>query len=305
MSSGNYNKLSTYLKNRFGERVLKICIDAGFTCPNRDGTKGIGGCIFCSEKGSGELIKSCPDITSQVTTHLDSYRGKRANKFIVYFQNFTNTYASVDTLKQRYDAALCSDKIIGLAVATRPDCITEDICALLASYKDKYYVSVELGLQTTNDDVGSLINRCYTTADFINAVHLLKKYDIEVVTHIMVGLPNESDSDIASAVSLINELGVDGVKIHSTYVVQNTRLCDMYNEGLYTPITMDYYIDKVIYILTHLDPKVVIHRIVADSPKNILVAPTWNQNKKVVMNKTDSIIKNENITQGMHLSKNI
>ena len=301
--SGSYNKLSTYLRNRFGERTLKICVDAGFTCPNRDGTKAYGGCIFCSEKGSGELIKSCPDIASQVTSFLDSYRGKRANKFIVYFQNFTNTYASITTLKQRYDSALVDDRIIGISIATRPDCIDEDVCKLIASYKDKYYVSVELGLQTVNDTVGNIINRCYTTQDFVNAVNMLKKYDIEVVTHIMVGLPNEDAKDIENSVNLINSLKVDGIKIHSTYVVENTYLADMYYSGSYTPITMDYYIDKVIYIISHLDPSIVVHRIVADSPKDILVAPSWNKNKKVVLNKIESIIKNDSIIQGMHFVK--
>ena len=302
VSTFGYNKLNSYYKNRFGERVLKICVDAGFTCPNRDGTKGSGGCVFCSEKGSGELIKPCSSIESQVQSFLDSYRGQRANKFIVYFQNFTNTYADVDTLKSKYDSALCSDKIIGLSVATRPDCISEDVCKLLASYKPKYYVSVELGLQTANDDVGNVINRCYTTSDFISAVHMLKKYDIEVVSHIMVGLPNEKDGDIVDTVHLLNSLHVDGVKIHSTYVVKNTALFDMYNSGIYSPISMDYYIDKVIYILTHLDKNIVVHRIVADAPKDILVAPLWNKNKKIVLNKIDSIVKNENISQGMYLT---
>ena len=175
-----YNHLNTYYKNKFGERTLKICIDAGFTCPNRDGTLSSKGCIFCSQKGSGELIKfSNLNITKQVQNFLKSYRGKRANKFIVYFQNFTNTYNSIPNLKKKYDAALIDNRIIGLSVATRPDCINEEIASLLASYSNKYNVSVELGLQTSNDTIGDLINRCYSSTQFTNAVNILRKHNIE------------------------------------------------------------------------------------------------------------------------------
>lgn len=303
MSDFPYNKLNTYLKSRFGERVLKICVDAGFTCPNRDGTKSHGGCIFCSEKGSGELIKCKPTIRAQVLDTLSSYKGDRANKFIVYFQNFTNTYADIPTLQSRYDEALVDDRIIGISVATRPDCVTEDVCKLLSSYKDRYYVSVELGLQTANDKVGRLINRCYDTEDFVSAVHMLKKYDLEVVTHIMVGLPGEEDSDIKDTVHLINSLPIDGVKIHSTYVVQNTVLCDMYNKGDFTPIDIDKYINTAISIITHLDKNIVIHRVSADAPKDILVAPMWNLKKKVVLNSIQNIMIRDGLHQGMYYNK--
>ena len=171
-----YNHLNEYYKNKFGERTLKICIDAGFTCPNRDGTLSTSGCIFCSEKGAGELIKySSQHIENQVKNFLNSYRGMRANKFIVYFQNFTNTYASLENLKEKYDSALVSDKIVGISIATRPDCITEDIAKLIASYSDTYDVSVELGLQTSNDNIGKIINRCYSSLQFTTAVNILRK----------------------------------------------------------------------------------------------------------------------------------
>jgi len=184
-----YNHLNTFLKNKFGERTLKICIDGGFTCPNRDGTFGTGGCIFCSEKGSGDHIKKAPSISSQVKNYFNSYKATRSNKFIAYFQNFTNTYDSIENLKTKYDEALIDNRIVALAIATRPDCITEDIAKLIKNYSDKYYVWVELGLQTSNDETGNLINRCYTSKQFTNAVEILNKYNIDVVTHIMVGLP--------------------------------------------------------------------------------------------------------------------
>ena len=188
-----YNHLNTYYKNKFGERTLKICIDAGFTCPNRDGTLSNSGCIFCSEKGSGELIKFANQhITNQVTNFLNSYRGLRANKFIAYFQNFTNTYDTLENLKEKYDSALnVSNKIVGISIATRPDCITEDIAKLIASYSDKYDVSVELGLQTSNNNIGKIINRCYSSLQFTTAVNILRKYNIEIIAHMMIGLPKK------------------------------------------------------------------------------------------------------------------
>ena len=187
-----YNTLSSFYKEKFGEKTLKICVDAGFSCPNRDGTKGRGGCIFCSEKGSGELIKERTlDISTQVKKYFESYRAKRAGKFIVYFQNFSNTYDSLENLKQKYDSSLIDKRIVGIDIATRPDCLDEEKVKLIKSYSKNYYVCVELGLQTANERQGNLINRMYTTQEFINAVKLLNKYDIDVVAHIMCGLPGE------------------------------------------------------------------------------------------------------------------
>ena len=254
-----YNHLNTYYKNKFGERTLKICIDAGFTCPNRDGTLSHSGCIFCSNKGSGELIKfSNLNITKQVQNFLNSYRGKRANKFIVYFQNFTNTYDSILNLKSKYDAALIDNGIIGLSVATRPDCINEDIANLLASYSDKYNVSVELGLQSSNDAIGNLINRCYSSAQFTNAVNILRKHNIEVIAHIMIGLP----------------------------------------------IALDYYLENLAYVITHLRPNIIIHRISGDAPKDLLVAPKWNLHKKWVLNGFEKLLKEQDLWQGKFYHNN-
>ena len=194
-----YRHLNSYLKNKFGERTLKICIDGNFTCPNRDGKIGTSGCIFCSEIGSGEHILCNhieDDVTSiqkQVKAYFSSYKATRANKFIAYFQNFTNTYDTLANLKAKYDAALIDEHIVGLEIATRPDCINEDIVKLIKSYSDKYYVCVELGLQTSNDETGKLVCRGYNSLDFSNADLLLNKYNIDVVAHIMVGLPGEND----------------------------------------------------------------------------------------------------------------
>lgn len=296
-----YNHLNTYLKEKFGERTLKICIDAGFTCPNRDGTKGVGGCIFCGERGSGEHLKTI-DIAEQVKKHLESYRGERANKFIVYFQNFTNTYDTIENLKKKYNSALIDERIVGIQVATRPDCIDEDIAKLLHSYSVKYYVCVELGLQTASEKTGKLINRCYTNDDFVNAVNILRKYNIDVVTHIMVGLPGESHEDIVNSVNFVNNLDIQGLKIHSTYVTNDTKLNKMYEEGTYSPISLEYYLDELCYIITHIRKDIVLHRISGDAPKDMLVAPSWNSHKKLVLNGIDKILKERDLYQGMYYS---
>ena len=293
-----YNHLNKYLKNKFGERTLKICIDGGFSCPNRDGKISTGGCIFCSEKGSGEHIISADNISQQVRNYFSSYKAKRANKFIVYFQNFTNTYDSILNLKSKYDAALIDDRIVGLEIATRPDCIDDDICKLLKSYSDKYYVCVELGLQTSNNEIGQIINRGYTSDKFTKAVELLNRYNIDVVVHIMVGLPNEKNIDLENTIMFINRHSIQGLKIHSTYVIENTVLANMYKNKEYEPISLDYYLESVVYILTHISPKIVIHRLSGDAPKDLLIAPDWNCHKKWVLNGIDKLLKERNLYQG-------
>lgn len=295
-----YNKLNRFLKKKFGERVLKICIDGGFICPNRDGKKSTYGCIFCSEKGSGEHIKKCDSISEQVRNYFKSYKAERANKFIAYFQNYTNTYDSIENLKEKYDSALIDKRIVALAVATRPDCITEDIAKLLSSYSKKYYVWVELGLQTSNEETGKFINRCYINSDFTNAISILNKYNIDIVSHIMVGLPNETFEDIKNTVEFINKHNIQGLKIHSTYVVEHTQLYQLYKEENYSPISLEYYLKCLCYIITHISPEVVIHRISGDAPKDILVAPNWNSHKKWIMNGFNKKMIDEDLWQGKY-----
>lgn len=317
-----YKHLNTYLKEKFGERTLKIPVDGGFTCPNRDGKVGYGGCIFCTERGSGEHLKTKP-IQIQIKEHLESYRGKRANKFIVYFQNFTNTYDTIENLKAKYDSSLIDDRIVGIDIATRPDCINEEVCQLLQSYssvntemslskigskasiknetniKEKSYsVTVELGLQTSNEEIAKQINRGYSLDVFTNAVKLLNNYNIEVVVHMMIGLPNETMQDIENTVKYINSLNIQGIKIHSTYVAKGTVLEKMYKEGKYEPLTLEEYLDKLLYVITHLRQDIIIHRISGDAPKDLLVAPDWNLHKKWVLNGLDKMMRKQNRFQG-------
>ena len=292
-----YKHLNQYLKEKFGERTLKICIDGNFTCPNRSGKAGYGGCIFCSEKGSGEHLQRI-SIEEQVRNYFNSYKSQRANKFIVYFQNFTNTYDTVENLKAKYDSSLIDDRIVGLEIATRPDCITEEIAQLLSSYSEKYYVCVELGLQTSNDETAKFINRGYLTSEFTKVVKILNKYHIDVVAHIMIGLPNETKTDLENTVNFINQHNIQGIKIHSTYIVKNTKLNELYKKGLYSPISYDYYMDCLVYVITHISPEIIIHRISGDAPKDLLVAPEWNLHKKKVLNGLDKILKEKDLYQG-------
>lgn len=298
-----YNRLTEFLKRKFGERTLKICIDGGFTCPNRDGKKGTCGCIFCSEAGSGDHLNRGTDISEQVKNYFSSYKSTRANKFIAYFQNYTNTYSDVETLRNKYRSALIDDRIVALAIATRPDCITEDIVKMISEFTKTHYVWVELGLQTCSDITGNLINRCYSSEQFTKAVKLLNKYHIDVVTHIMVGLPGEDFESIKETVKFINLHHIQGIKIHSTYVVKNTKLEELYRIGKYIPLDLDEYINSVVYILTHISKDVVIHRISGDAPKSILIAPEWNTHKKLVLNGVHKLLNDNNLYQGIYYNE--
>ena len=301
-SKQRYKQLNNYLKDLFGERTLKICLDGGFTCPNRDSTCGTGGCIFCSERGSGDHITQHINISKQVENYFKSYKSQRANKFIVYFQNYTNTYDSIENLKNKYDSALIDKRIVGISVATRPDCITEEIAMLLSSYSSNYHVFVELGLQTSNDNTGKIINRGYTSKNFTSAVSILNKYNIDTIVHVMVGLPGENFEDLKNTILFINKHHLQGIKIHSTYVIKNTILEDWYNNGSYVPISLDDYMNSLVYILTHVNPNIIIHRISGDAPKDLLVAPSWNLHKKLVLNGLNKIFKEKDLYQGIYFN---
>lgn len=290
-----YNNLSKYLKTEYGGKVSKICIDGGFGCPNRDGTCGVGGCIYCGERGAGEHIDPSVSIRMQVERALE--RDKRSDSFIAYFQNFTNTYAPTKVLKDRYDSALISDRIVALAIGTRPDCISEEIAELIASYKDRVDVWVELGLQTASDEVARLINRGYKTEIYRRAVSILKAYGIPFVVHMIIGLPGDTAENIDLTVDLINEEAF-GVKIHSIYVMEGTALAEMYREGAYTPPTLEEYVSLAARSIARLRPDMIVHRITGDCPDGLLVAPDWNANKNRIIDMIRKKLESEKLCQG-------
>lgn len=275
--------------------MSKICIDGGFGCPNRDGTCGVGGCIYCGERGAGEHIDPTLDIRRQVEEALD--RDKRSDRLIAYFQNFTNTYAPVDVLKERYDSALISDRIAALAIGTRPDCITDEIAELIASYKDRVDVWVELGLQSASDEVAAIINRGYKTEVYKRAVSILKAYGIPFVAHMIIGLPGDNAENIDATVDLINE-DAWGVKIHSIYVMEGTALAGMYRSGSYTPPTMEEYVSLAARSISRLRPDMIVHRITGDCPDGLLVAPDWNKDKNRIIAAIRERLEREGHRQG-------
>lgn len=291
-----YNNLSGYFRKKYGQRMKKICIDGGFSCPNRDGKCGTGGCIYCGERGAGEHINPTLSISEQVKTALDS--AKAGDKFIAYFQNFSNTYAEPYILKERYDAALTDERIAALAIGTRPDCLDEEKVRLIAEYKKTRDVWVELGLQTSNDETARLINRGYAKDVFECAIELLKKYSIPTVIHMIIGLPDESSEDAVQTAKYISSLGIWGVKIHSIYVMEGTRLADMYRGNLYTPPSLDEFCVICAKCVGHISKSMVIHRLTGDCPRELLVAPEWNADKNNIIAKINETMKSLGISQG-------
>ncbi|MEE1186421.1 MAG: TIGR01212 family radical SAM protein [Acutalibacteraceae bacterium] len=293
-----YNSLNDYLKNKFNKKVYKLAIDCSFTCPNRDGTKGTGGCIFCSQKGSGDFAESGSDVKAQ----LEKAKQKLKNKvpqdagYIAYFQSFTNTYADVKTLEKLYLSALEVNDVVALSVATRPDCINDENVALLSKINKTTPVFVELGLQTANENTAKYINRCYENDEFTLAVKKLREHNIEVVVHLILGLPNETQSDMLNTVDFINRHDIQGVKFQLLHVLENTALAK-YD---YTPLTMDEYFSVLGECINRLRPDIVIHRLTGDGDKKVLIAPEWSANKKHVLNSLNKYLEQNNIIQGQY-----
>lgn len=298
-----YRNLSGYFREKYNGKISKICIDGGFTCPNRDGRCGYGGCIFCGERGAGEHIDATLSIKEQVLSYLSRHHD--TGGYIAYFQNFTNTYAPVSILKERYDSALIDDRILSLAVGTRPDCIDDDVASLLQSYKDKYDVWVEMGLQSADDRTALVINRGYKTSIFSSAMDILSRHSIPVVVHIIIGLPGETIENVIETISYINTFDdIWGIKIHSLYVMEGTVLGEMYKRGEYKPWRREEYIEAVTLALAHLREDIVIHRLTGDSPKDMLLAPEWNRDKNRILNDITRRMNEKGWRQGSLYGKN-
>ena len=296
-----YKNLSGYFRENYGKRLGKICIDGGFSCPNRDGVCGNGGCIYCGERGAGEHIEPTLSIGEQVRSALEN--AARDDLFVAYFQNFTNTYADVDTLKARYDAALIDKRIRVLAIGTRPDCIDEEKAALIASYKEKVDVWVELGLQTSSDATAEVINRGYKTEVFDRAVEILHSHGIPVVAHMIIGLPGEGESEALATAEHLAKKALFGVKLHSIYVMEGTALADMYSRGEYTPPSLDEYAKIAAKALAVIPAETVIHRLTGDCPRELLIAPDWNADKHKIIEKIKEYMEENALKQGVHYKK--
>lgn len=281
-----YHSFDYMLKERFGEKIYKVALDAGMTCPNRDGTLGSRGCIFCSAGGSGDFAGSRQDsITQQIEKQAASIRQKRGvAKFIAYFQAYTNTYAPVDYLRKIYTEAISHPDIVAISIGTRPDCLGEDILQLLDELNQKKPVWVELGLQTIHETTARYIRRGYPLSCFEQAVSELRKRNLDVIVHTILGLSGESKNDILSTIEYLNHGDIQGIKLQLLHVLKGTDLAEDYLAGKFQVYSMEEYLELVIDCLEHLNPEIVIHRLTGDGPKDLLIAPLWSSAKRTVLN---------------------
>ena len=277
-----YKTANDHYKEKYGCKVYKLSLDGGFTCPNRDGSISTGGCIFCSALGGGEFAEHDANIRTQLEKAKKRVEAKiSTGKYIAYFQSFTNTYAPVDRLKALFYEAIEPDFIVGLNIGTRPDCLSDDTIALLQELNQIKPVTVELGLHTADDSVAEYINRGYKTAVYTDAVSRLKAAEIEVITHIIIGLPND---DPVATTRLVVGSGTDGVKFHLLHILKNTRLAKEYEAGRVEALSLEKYAEILRNCILQLPPEMVVHRITGDGAKKDLLAPLWSADKKKTLN---------------------
>lgn len=290
-----YRSVSTYLKDKFGEKTIKLAIDGGFTCPNRDGTKGTGGCIFCSDSGSGEFAS---DIEDQIRLFSDKW--PRA-KYLAYFQNHTNTYAPVSELREKYYAVLANPKIEGLVIGTRPDCLSEEVLDLLSEISRTHFLWVELGLQTIHDKTAHLINRCYNLSVFDDAMRRLSVRGIKAVVHLILGLPGESREQMLDSVHYVSSLPeLFGMKLHLLNIVKGSQM--EFTHPDYQPFaSIEEYVNLVVDCLEIIPPEVTIHRLTGDAPRSILINPPWSFNKRTILNSINDRLNLLDSWQGKRL----
>ena len=275
-----------YFRKVFGHKMYKASVTLCVTCPNRDGSKGTGGCIFCSEGGSGEFSVSGISVTDQIRQAIDKVRKKAGDDagYIAYFQSFTNTYCDPLYLENVLNEASACDGIEAISIATRPDCLGPQILAVLKKQAERMPLFVELGLQTASDETAEFINRCYKTGEYVNAVKALKETGANVITHIIFGLPGETREMMMDTVKLAIDAGSDGYKFTCLYVLENTPLADLYRDNKVEILGMEEYFDIVEEAVKILPDNAVVHRLTGDGPKKILIAPEWTKNKRAVVN---------------------
>lgn len=301
----HYITLDNYLKQTYHHKVFKVALNGNFSCPNRDGTISTRGCLFCSKTGSGDFAgdKALP-IREQFDQVLERMQSKwPEGDYIAYFQANTNTYDTLENLKARYDqivkdGIVYNDKIKILSIATRPDCLTEEIVAYLSLLNQTLTVWVELGFQTMHESSAHFINRGYDNVVFEQAVKLLRRYHLSVIVHIINGLPFETQNQMIQTVDYLNQFDIQGIKIHMLHIMKETPLASYYVEHPFRILTLEEYVDIVVTQLRHLKPSVVIHRITGDAPKDLLIAPDWTLKKFVVMNEIDKKMRKEHLFQG-------
>ncbi len=295
-----YYDLNTYLRSLFGCRVQKITLDAGFSCPNRDGRISSGGCIYCNVRGSGTGADARGlSITAQLIRGKETLgRRYKARKFLAYFQSFSNTYAPLKRLKTLYDEALNVEDVVGLSIGTRPDCINEPVLELLQAYTQRYLIWIEYGLQSAHDATLALINRGHDLKCFQNAVRATRKRGVQICVHVILGLPGETRSDMLETAHTLAELEIDGLKIHLLYVVKGTRLESLYRQGRFRCLDQVEYVERVCEFLERIPPQVVIQRLTGDPHPEELVAPQWALEKTETLNMIRQMLAERDTRQG-------
>lgn len=300
----HYNTLDRYYKKKYGKKVAKVTLNANFSCPNKDGSKGIGGCIYCSKSGSGDFAGN---VNYSLKEQFFQIKKIMDNKwkdcfYIPYFQANSNTYGNIELLNNTYSQVVDIDpNIVALAIATRCDCINEENAKYLGELNKKIPLSIELGLQSSNENTLQYLNTCYNKKEFIRAVKLLRSYDIEVVVHIINGLPYETKEDMLNTIDFINSLDIHGLKIHSLMILKNTTLAELYEKENFKMLTLSEYVDITCSQIERLSSKIILHRLSADGVTDDLIAPNWVSKKLVVMNEIDKEMRRRNTYQGDYL----
>lgn len=295
-----YHSLNYFLREKFGEKVFKISLDGGFSCPNRDGKISKGGCVFCSERGSGDYAGDrYLSISNQFDDIKDMMAKKwKSGKYIAYFQAYTNTYAPVDELRRKYEEALNKEGVVAIAIATRPDCLGDDVLDLLHEISKKVYLWIELGLQTSNDETAKRINRGYKLEVFEEAMRKLKERNIDVVVHDILGLPGETKEDMLNTVNYIAHSGAKGIKLHLLHLMKDTPMVSLYEKGKLEFLSEEDYIDLIVKAVSMLPEDMVVHRLTGDAPRALLIGPMWSLKKWEILNAIDKKFEDEDIWQG-------
>lgn len=299
----HYNTLNNYYQFKYQKKVFKVSLNGGFSCPNKDGKKGFGGCTYCSELGSGDFAgdinKSLPEQFFEIKKMMEQKWPDAL--YIPYFQANSNTYADIKTLKEKYESVIHLDeKIVMLSISTRPDCLDDDIIAYLGELNTKIPIQIELGFQTSNEKTIQAINRNCTNQEFERAIKLLRKQNIEVVVHIINGLPNETKDDMLNTIKYLNQFDYQGIKIHLLHIMKNTKMGEDFLKNPFKTLTLNEYVDIVTEQIRILKPNIIIHRLTGDAPRDLLIEPLWSLKKFVVMNEIDKEMRKKNAYQGDH-----
>ncbi|MFD1777550.1 TIGR01212 family radical SAM protein [Fredinandcohnia salidurans] len=300
-----YHTWNYHLRNTFGNKVFKVALDGGFDCPNRDGTVAHGGCTFCSVSGSGDFAGNrADDILTQFHTIKDKMHEKwKDGKYMAYFQAFTNTHAPVEVLRERFEPVLSQEGVVGISIATRPDCLPDDVVEYLGELNDRTYLWVELGLQTVHEKTAQLINRAHDFQCYVEGVNKLRKHNIQICSHIINGLPQETPEMIMDTAREVAKLDVQGIKIHLLHLLKGTPMVKQYEKGLLEFLSFEDYIQLVCDQLEILPPEMIVHRITGDGPIDLMVGPMWSVNKWEVLNTIDAELKRRDSYQGKFYEK--